>query len=127
LPATVLLAGASLALGTLWPQAATAGKLIVLVVWVALDLVGDSHLPVWFMFWNPTSFALPQASMTALLQKLQAHPNLNPAQTQLMALQLQAQLPDLQPWLMPHLGLIVAGLALALLAVLRFRRFEKML
>ncbi|MGI8915472.1 MAG: ATP-binding cassette domain-containing protein, partial [Chloroflexota bacterium] len=101
LPGVVLLGGASFALGTLWPRRATMLKLAVLIIWVALFAVDTTHFPTWFAYWNPTSTSLAAASEQQMVQTFQLH-----GQTLAAAQEGQTHLPDLQPWLLPHVGLV---------------------
>jgi hypothetical protein len=41
-----------------------------------------------------------------------------------LSLEVQQRIPDLWPWVGPHVGLVVIGLASAMFAALRFRRFR---
>lgn len=124
LPATVLLASVSFALGTRWTRWATALKLAVLVAWVALAAVGDSLLPSWFPYWNPTSYSLATASQVQLLQQYRALTLAGGANHLAMAQAAQSRLPQMQPWLLPHAGLIALGFALALATAGAFRSFR---
>ncbi|MFI5268633.1 MAG: ABC transporter permease [Chloroflexota bacterium] len=122
LPGAVLLGSASFALGTLWPRRATILKLGVLIVWVAFFIVDPSSLPTWFADWNPTSNSLAATSERQMATQFKQH-----GQTLAAARAAQAQLPDMQQWLLPHFGLIAIGLLLALATVAGFRRFRAVL
>ena len=122
LPGAFLLGSASFALGTLWPRRATVLKLVVLVVWVALFIVDPRSLPAWFAFWNPTSNSLAAAGEQRMVEQFQLH-----GQTLAAAREAQTHLPDVQQWLLPHVGLIVLGLLLGMAAATGFRRFRAVL
>jgi len=111
--------------GALWPRRATPIKLVILVGWVALAAVGESHLPAWVAYWNPTSYSLAGASETQLIQQSQAIAAT--ADRVAVAQALPMRLPAMQPWLLPHLGLIVVGIGLAVIAAAGFRRFRDVL
>jgi ABC-type transport system involved in multi-copper enzyme maturation permease subunit len=122
LPAAVLLTSVSFALGTLAPKLATAAKALVLLIWIALDVVTDiGHGLGWFGYWTPTSTGilkvLPAQLAAAYHSQAAAHP----------ALAAQQASPHLTPWVGPHLGLIAIGGLAAGTAAVRFRRFRNAL
>jgi len=116
LPAMVLLLSLSFALGTLWPRLSNLLKLAVLLGWIGLYVVGAEqilgHLPGWAQRLDPTSYLLYAAGQS------RAVPGATPDPT---------RLPALQPWVLPHVGLVVLGVALAVAAVAGFRRFRDVL
>ncbi len=132
LPATVLLSGVSFAVGTLWPRHALTLKIPILTSWIILsymstrlkDLLGD-----WLLYFNPTS----QGLANTLLQQFERVFNGDIArvasieQHRQILFQLQQQLPDLTPWLLPYLTLITISLLSVGLTAATFRRFQNVM
>jgi RNA polymerase sigma factor (sigma-70 family) len=131
LPATILLTSLGFTLGTLWPRLASIIKIVIMVGWVAILFGADvfDHGSTWFTYWSPTSYGIVRVNVDQFLKNYQALvpsvPDVN--QHSRLALQLQQQLPDLQPWLFPHAALVVLGIALVALAALRFQRFRNVM
>ncbi len=132
-PATVLVSSLSFALGALFPRQSTQIKIGILVVWaigvvvlpyVILSSLSSSQPGLLALYnnWDPTSAA------TGLSMLINFHPDANQiagaAQYQQHLNAIANKMPDISPWLAPHL--IEAGLSLLLvvLAALAFRRFR---
>lgn len=130
LPITFLLSSLSFALGLWLPRRTNLIKAGVLVLWLMAAVVLPSiptqaRLPSWYLTWEPTNLG-----MSALLQAQypQAFPipstftdSANPFRG---FVQVEQHLPDLSPWLLPHLVWAGLGLALAVLAAISFKRFR---
>jgi ABC-type transport system involved in multi-copper enzyme maturation permease subunit len=131
LPATILLTSLGFTLGTLWPRLASIIKIVIMIGWVAILFGADvfDHGGTWLTYWSPTGYGIVRVNVDRFLKNYQALvpsvPDVN--QHARLALQLQQQLPDLQPWLFPHAVLVVLGIALVALAALRFQRFRNVM
>jgi ABC-type transport system involved in multi-copper enzyme maturation permease subunit len=125
LPAGVLLAGASFLAGTLAPRRGMVVKIGVVLAWIALAAVVDlsGSLP-WYPYWSPAGNALLGVADRTFVQTYAAIAGGTPAADPAIALRAQQLALDLTPWLLPHLGLAVIGLAGAAVAAARFRRFR---
>lgn len=123
LPAGVLLAGASFLGGTLAPRLGAAVKVGAMLVWIAMAAVVDlaSRLP-WYPYWSPGGNALLVAADRAFVQAYVAAAGGAALADQALALHVQQSALDLRPWLLPHLGLAVIGIAAAVVAATGFRR-----
>ena len=127
-PAVVVIGGFSFMLSTLMPRIATAAKVTVVLAWVLLSVVVDvGHGLGWFGYWTPTGNGvlkvIPPAAAEHYASLLQA----GTGSASSLSLRVQQQLPDLWPWVVPHVGLVVIGAACAGFAALRFRRFQNSL
>jgi ABC-type transport system involved in multi-copper enzyme maturation permease subunit len=125
LPAGVLLAGASFLAGTLAPRRGMVVKIGVVLAWIALAAVVDlSSSLSWYPYWSPAGNALLGVADRTLVQTYVALAGGTAAVDPATALRAQQATLDLQPWLLPHLGLALIGLAGAAVAAVRFRRFR---
>lgn len=145
LPATVLVSGVSFALCTLWPRALTALRVVTLLGWFLCSFVVSlpQTLAQEIAAWDPTSSLLSQAVDGQYFQQFQPYlnsyltqpqPSVDMAQIQAHQAQavqaarlIEQQLPDLAPWVLPHLGLAAIGAAAVALTAHRFRRFREVL
>lgn len=122
-PAVVVLCGVSFLLGTLLPRLATPIRVMVVLIWAVLSVVVDvGHGLGWFGFWTPTGNGVlkvipPQVAGDYAAQLAQG---VSPD----AAASVQQTMPNLMPWVGPHLGLVAIGLACAVFAALAFRRFR---
>ncbi len=145
LPATLLVSAVSFALCTLWPRALTTLRVVTLLGWFLCSfLVSLPHAVADNVAaWDPTSGLmslalegqyfrqfqpylagyLTQSQQTADLAQIQAHHD----QAVQAVRVIEQGMPDLAPWLLPHLGLAALGLAAVALTALRFRRFREVL
>jgi ABC-type transport system involved in multi-copper enzyme maturation permease subunit len=124
-PAGVLLAGASFLAGTLAPRRGMVVKIAVVLVWIALAAVVDlARNLTWYPYWSPAGNALLGAAETAFVQAYVAIAGTTAAADPASVLRAQQTALDLRPWLLPHLGLAVIGLAGAAVAAAGFRRFR---
>lgn len=123
-PAVVVLAGLSFLLSTLFPGLSGTAKVAIVILWVGLSVVVDiGHGLGWFGYWTPTGDGvpkvLPQEYAARFAALVQGH-----GDTGAQALAVQQQLPDLSPWIGPHIGLVLLGIGCAAAAALGFRRFQ---
>ena len=104
-------------------------KLGVLLAWVGLDLMVDiGHGLGGFAYWTPTSNGTLKVLLPRLAQTFQgAAGALDGAGRTHLASSLQQQLPDLWPWVLPHIALVFIGLGAVALAAARFQRFRNVL
>jgi ABC-type transport system involved in multi-copper enzyme maturation permease subunit len=129
LPAAALIGALSFAAATIFPRLAMAIKLGALLAWVGLDLMVDiGHGLGGFAYWTPTSNGTLKVLLPRLAQTFQgASGALDDAGRTRLATSLQQQLPDLWPWVLPHIALVVIGLGAVALAAARFQRFRNVL
>jgi hypothetical protein len=124
-PAGVLLAGVSFLAGTLAPRRGMVVKIGVILVWIALAAVVDfTHNFSWYPYWSPAGNALLGVADSTFVQAYAAIAGTTRSADPAIALRAQQTALDLRPWLLPHAGLAVIGLAGAIVAAARFRRFR---
>jgi ABC-type transport system involved in multi-copper enzyme maturation permease subunit len=135
LPPTILLSSLSFTLGTLLPRRSNPIKLGILLAWVLSGLalpqwILQGHLPHWvvsaYPTWDPTGVAAARAlhdQFQALLQRLLARSSLSDQAVLQQARALQQHMPNLAPWVGPHLAWAALGVATVMVAALAFRRF----
>ena len=122
-PAVVVLSGVSFLLGTLFPRLATPIRVLIVLLWAVLSVVVDiGHGLGWFGFWTPTGNGVlkvipQQVAQVYAIQLARGVPSE-------AASRVQQTMPDLMPWVGPHLGLVIIGLACGVAAALTFRRFK---
>jgi ABC-type transport system involved in multi-copper enzyme maturation permease subunit len=125
LPAIVVLSGASFYIGTRAPALATPAKVAVLIVWVMLTVVVDiGHGLGWFGYWTPTGNGVLKVLPAQVASEYAALVASHAGPAAQLNLEVQQRLPDLTPWIGPHLGLVLIGAACALAAALQFDRFR---
>jgi ABC-type transport system involved in multi-copper enzyme maturation permease subunit len=134
-PATVLVSSLSFALGTLFPRQSTLVKIGILVAWVVGAYVipiilyfpsGPNHLPARYSSWDPTS------ALTGLVMFSQYNSDAhqlsssvtNTAQLQHLLNTIANKMPDISPWLAPHLIEALLSFLLVVVATFAFRRFR---
>jgi hypothetical protein len=124
-PAGVLLAGVSFLAGTLAPRRGMVVKIAVVLVWIALAAVVDLTRDwSWYPYWSPAGNALLGAADAAFVQAYAASAGATSAVDPVLVLRAQRAALDLRPWLVPHLSLVLIGLASAAAAAAGFRRFR---
>jgi ABC-type transport system involved in multi-copper enzyme maturation permease subunit len=124
-PAGVLLAGVSFLAGTLAPRRGTVVKIAVVLVWIGMAAVVDfSSSLAWYPYWSPAGNALLDVARQTWVQTYVALSGTRASVDPSLALRAQEATIDLRPWVLPHVGLAVIGLAAAVLAAVRFRRFR---
>jgi len=125
LPAVVVIAGVSFLLSTLMPRLATPAKVAVALVWIGLSVVVDvGHGLGWFGFWTPTGNGVLKVIPAETAERYAALLQAGAGNSSTLSLEVQQRIPDLWPWVGPHVGLVLIGLASAVFAALRFRRFR---
>jgi ABC-type transport system involved in multi-copper enzyme maturation permease subunit len=124
IPAGILVAGVSFLAGTLAPRRGMVVKIGVVLVWIALAAVVDFSHVGWYPYWSPAGNALLGVADAALVQGYLALAGTTSAADPGLALRAQQTALDLRPWMLPHAGLVVIGLASATAAAAGFRRFR---
>ncbi len=125
LPAVVVIGGISFMLATLMPRLATPAKVAVVLVWVGLSVVVDvGHGLGWFGYWTPTGNGVLKVIPAETAERYAALLQAGAGSSSTLSLEVQQRIPDLWPWVGPHVGLVVIGLASAVFAAARFRRFR---
>jgi ABC-type transport system involved in multi-copper enzyme maturation permease subunit len=141
LPTTVLISSLSFALGTLLPRHANLAALGVIVGWYLPTLVLSAiptsgwQLPLWYKIWEPTNIGMSavlqapyQSGIDNITHALSGPPTAANDQTIINALQaLEQKMPNLLPWLTPHLVWAGTGLAIVLFVAFTFKRFCRVL
>ncbi len=135
-PTAILISSASFALGTILQRHSNLVKIGLILSWFMLGLVlpsipvgGSGHVPAWYLTWEPTNIG-----MTALLQApynqgatmiLTAAASGGSASAILAALtRLEQQMPNLGPYILPHLVWAALGVGLVMVAGRSFKRFS---
>lgn len=127
-PAVVVIGGFSFMLSTLMPRLATPAKVAVVLGWVLLSVVVDvGHGLGWFGYWTPTGNGVLKVVPPEAAERYASLLQAGAGSAASLSLQVQQQLPDLWPWVLPHVGLVGIGAACAGIAALRFRRFQNSL
>lgn len=140
LPATILISSLSFALGTLFPRHANLAALGVIVAWYLPTLVLSAiptsgwQVPLRYKIWEPTNIGLsavlqaPYQSGIDNIMQSSGPPSAANDQSVIHALQaLEQKMPDLLPWLTPHLVWAGTGLAIVLIVAFTFKRFRSVL
>ena len=142
LPTTVLISSLSFALGTLFPRHPSVAALGVIVAWYlptlvlsAIPISGSGwQIPLWYKTWEPTNIGMmavllePYQSGIDNIMQSSGPPTAAGDQFVIHALQaLEQKMPDLLPWLAPHLVRMGLGLALVLIVAFTFSRFRGIL
>jgi len=99
---------------------------------VALPVIpaaGSGRVPSWYLHWEPTNLGMAaqlQAPYTQGFSTIFSSASGGDSDSSILAalLKLEQQMPDLGPWILPHLVWIGLGLALGLIAWSSFRRFR---
>jgi hypothetical protein len=129
IPATIVVASLSFALGTLFPRYSVVPKVVICIAWVILALDTDWRDLGWRDYWNPTGAGMAKLLSLQLIRAAQSglQATADPSQLIAFALRLQEQAPDLAPWLGPYLTLASLSLVLVVGVALGFRRFRDVL
>jgi ABC-type transport system involved in multi-copper enzyme maturation permease subunit len=126
IPAVVLLSGVSFFLGTLLPRLATPIKVMLVLTWGVLSVVVDiGHGLGWFGYWTPTGNGVLKVIPPQVAADYAAR--LAGGAAPASAATVQQAMPNLVPWVGPHLGLVAIGLLAGLVAAVAFRRFKEVL
>jgi ABC-type transport system involved in multi-copper enzyme maturation permease subunit len=127
-PAVVVIGGISFMLSTLMPRLATPAKVTVVLGWVLLSVVVDvGHGLGWFGYWTPTGNGVLKVVPLDAAERYASLLQAGAGSASSLSMQVQQQLPNLWPWVAPHVGLVVVGVACTGIAALRFRRFRNSL
>jgi ABC-type transport system involved in multi-copper enzyme maturation permease subunit len=120
LPYTILLSSLGFALGTWLPR--HTGLLIAGMI-ISLTLVMPmimQHLPDSFLQWDPTSITKLSEASNNEIMRIGSTQGSFPQNF----LHMEQQIPDIWPWLPPHLIWMGLGITLVFLAISSFRRFK---
>ena len=140
LPTTIVISSLSFALGTLFPRHPSMAALGVIVAWylptLVLSFVPSSgwQVPLWYKYWEPTNIGtmavllVPYQNGIENIMQPVGPPTAASDRSVIHALQvLEQKMPNLLPWLLPHLVWAAAGLALVLIVAFTFKRFRGVL
>ena len=144
LPMTIVISSLSFVLGTLFPRRPNVAALGVIVAWylpvflLLLVPVSGIQLPLWTKTWDPTNIGMGSALQapyqrgldTIMQSPLSNRGIVTMSDGQHLVAQLQAleqKMPDLLPWLVPHLVWAGVGLTLVLVVAVTFKRFRSVL
>jgi hypothetical protein len=137
-PTTIVISNISFALGTLLRRGSTLAALGIILGWFLCIVVlptipaaGSGRVPSWYLHWEPTNTGMAAALQAPYTPDPGGSVILHPtspgdSDSAFLAAQtnLEQQMPDLAPWILPHLAWIGVGLALVLVAWFSFRRFR---
>jgi ABC-type transport system involved in multi-copper enzyme maturation permease subunit len=135
LPTTILISSATFAIGTLLQRRSGLAALGVILFWFACTIVlpfipaaGSGRIPSWYLNWEPTNVGMAAQLQAPYAQSYTAifiSPSGEPSDSSVLSAlaHLQQQIPDLGPWMVPHLIWIGLGLALVIIASFSFKRF----
>jgi ABC-type transport system involved in multi-copper enzyme maturation permease subunit len=135
-PTAVLISSVTFALGAVLQRRSNMAALAIILSWFVCTLVlptipasGSGRVPAWYLQWEPTNIG-----MTALLQAPFSQGTLTLLDSAssggrdsavLAGLaNLEQQMPDLGPWILPHMIWMGVGLALVLIVGCSFKRFR---
>ncbi len=130
-PTVILLSGLSFALGTLLPQHANQVKIGMIIFWflgvVVLPILptGGQQLPSWYLTWEPTGLGMSATLGNQYAQIFQPFLSAETGDPFAGLIPTEQRMPDLWPWLAPHLFWAALGLALVALAASAFKRFRQ--
>jgi ABC-type transport system involved in multi-copper enzyme maturation permease subunit len=135
-PATLLLSSVTFALGTLLGRRSSLAVLGVILSWFVCTVVlpvipvaGSGRIPSWYLHWEPTNVgmtAVLQAPYTQSLSTILSSTSSGVSDSAILSAlaHLEQHIPDLGPWILPHLIWVGLGLALVLIAGFSFKRFR---
>jgi ABC-type transport system involved in multi-copper enzyme maturation permease subunit len=135
-PTTTLISSVTFALGTVLQRRSSLAVLGMILSWFVCTVVlpvipvaGSGKVPSWYLHWEPTNIGMAALLQAPYAQGASAILNSTSSggsdSSILSALaNLEQQMPDLGPWILPHLIWIGLGLALVLIAGCSFKRFR---
>jgi ABC-type Na+ efflux pump permease subunit len=124
LPSVAAITGLSFMAATLKPTLATAIKLGSVLAWFALSVVVDvGHGFAWLGYWLPGGMGELKVVPNAVAAQYAALVGAGLPTAQL-EMQAQQAVPNLWPWVGPHIGMTVIAIGLALFAAWRFKRYR---
>ncbi len=126
LPAVLLSASISYLVGTLFPVATTAIKVLVIFCWLAAWLFGATlSSNIWLAPFDPTSNSMNQAYTPFYMAQYLARAQHVPLTLRTaIGYSVQQIVPDLWPWIVVHTGYILLSIALVFVTLRQFRRFH---
>ena len=135
-PTTIFISNVSFALGTLLHRRSNLATLGMILSWFVCTVVlpvipaaGSGTVPSWYLHWEPTNIgmaALLQAPYSQRSSVILTNATIGGSDSSILSAfaNLEQQMPDLGPWILPHLIWIGLGLALVLIARLSFKRYR---
>jgi hypothetical protein len=129
-PVAVLIGSVSFALGTVLRRYSSLAPAAVIALWFIAALVlpvlpaaGSGRVPEWYLRWEPTGNGMVAAiqapynnAASAIIASISSgQPSIQQENVALAGLaRLEQKLPDLAPWILPHLVWVGLGLVLVL-------------
>ncbi len=128
-PVGVLIGSVSFALGTVLRRSSGLAPVAIIALWFIAALIlpvipaaGSGRVPEWYLDWEPTGNGMIAAS-AIMASASSGQPSTQSDNVVLAGLaRLEQKLPDLAPWILPHLVWAGFGLALVLAVALYFDR-----
>lgn len=131
-PTAVLIGSASFALGTLLQRRSNRVKMAMPLIWFLCAQILPfiiQFIPSWYLSWEPTNIGMalllqgPYSAGDQTILQSAAFGGSDSAILSALA-NLEQQIPDLGPWVPPHLVWVGLSLLLVVLASFTFRRFR---
>lgn len=124
LPSVAAIAGVSFMAATVKPTLATAIKLGMVLVWFSLSVIVDiGRGAAWLGYWLPGGIGELKVIPNRVAAEYAALVKAGSPTAQL-EMQAQQMVPNLSPWVGPHIGLVAIAIGLAVFAAWRFKRFR---
>jgi hypothetical protein len=99
------------------------------VILPVIPVAGSERIPSWYLHWEPTNVGMAAVLQASYSQSWSTILNstssgVSDSATLSALARLQQHIPDLGPWILPHLIWIGLGLALVLIAGFSFKRYR---
>jgi hypothetical protein len=105
------------------------GWFVCTVVLPVIPVAGSGRIPSWYLHWEPTNVGMAAVLQAPYAQSLSTILNSTSSGVSDSAIlsalaRLEQHIPDLGPWILPHLIWLGLGLTLVLIAGSSFNRFR---